>query len=272
MKTLKEILSSIYDPAYYKQINNRSLKSSLWYFFKLVFLLALIFSIFGSFFILPKFSGFITSNLGSITKSYPADLEVKIDKGLVSTNAVEPYFIPMTIDEGKPSKEVVKNLLVIDTKTAFDLKQFEDYQTIAWLGKDYVATRDSNNQIKIQRLNSSISFVVDKAKVDLFVQKLQPILRYGVFLIVPLILIFLTLFKFFGSLFYLIFATLLVWLVAKMLKVSKGYAKSYQIGLHAYTLSVILSFFTLFGILPRITFLPTVLLLIVVLTNLMKSK
>lgn len=272
MKTLKEILSSIYDPAYYKQINNRSFKSSLWYFFKLVFLLALIFSTFGSFFILPKFSGFITSSFSSISKSYPADLEVKIDKGLISTNAVEPYFIPLAVTEEKPAEGAVKNLLVIDTKTAFDLKQFEDYQTIAWLGKDYVATMDSNNQVKIQRLNSSVSFVVDKAKVDLFIGKLQPILKYGVFLIVPIILISLIIFKFLGSLFYLILATLLVWLVAKMLKVSKGYAKSYQIGLHAYTLPVILSFFTLFGILPRITFLPTIILLIIVLINLMKSK
>ena len=72
-----------------------------------------------------------------------------------------------------------------------------------------------------------------------------------------------------GYLLYMIIGAIVIYILLKLMKIPATYGKSYQIGLHALTLPVLLQFLFVLLNLPimRIPLLPTVILVTVVYVN-----
>lgn len=275
MKLCKNIKSSIYNPSYYSEILNKPFSYSLKYFLSLACLVALIATIAFSFSTLPKINKFINETGSKALSYYPDDLEVTVKSGKVSTNVSEPYFIKIpdelkNSDRGtvtNPAAGEIENLLVIDTKNPATIDLFSGYKTSTLLSYDSFAYYD-NGAVKIQPLRQEFNGVVTKPKVSAALNKIMPYVRILPFALIPIIFIGLLIGSIFKYLIYLIFAAVIIWIMFKAMKKNLGYGKSYQIGLHAMTLGVILEV-TVFRFYPNLEFpfLFTFLMLVVFWAN-----
>lgn len=271
MNFLKKVKSSVYDPIYYSEILNMNFGGSLKYFFKLSLLLALVGAIYLSFVSIPKVNSFISTFGDRVVEAYPAELEVRLKDGLVSTNVVEPYIIPLPKDEFNAdyNKSNYENLIVIDTKSDLSLDKFNAYNTVVLLTKNAVLTRDKG-KITITELKGTSDLTINRDKLVYWVGKVTPFVKKLPY-IIPVI-VFTGLFLYFAfSLFYLLFVALLVFIMGKIRKLGLSYKKSYQISLHAITLPLILSMMSWFINIKMFLFVPTIILLVVVWVNL-KAK
>ena len=87
----RTIATSVWSPSFYAAIAAVSLGRALRYFLALALLLVairLVPFIVGGVVLLPL----VTTGLADL---YPPDLELRVTKGVVTTNVTEPYFIPM---------------------------------------------------------------------------------------------------------------------------------------------------------------------------------
>ncbi len=206
---------------------------------------------------------------------YPEELEVRVENGMVSTNAEEPLAI--AFPESWRAEEysgMPENLLVIDTTKRIALEDFATQQTSFILGKNEIGAWDQQkgkfNIYALERTGEKKPLIVTKESYTRFVSDasriLQKILLVGVFLL-P---IFLYAVYWVSSLLYLIFGAGIVWLITKQRGYTLSYPNAYRAGIYllpvplAYDVVVIL-----FSDFPqvRIPFLFTVLLVIMTLRN-----
>ncbi len=266
----QSIKDSIYNPSYYAELRTRPLSYSIKYFYKLAVLLALVGVILFSFTAFPNLQSFFSDAGGKIIDYYPADLEIKVEKGEVSINQPEPYELPLPEEmKGEIEREMpgVKNLVVIDTATPFSLEQFDRYATLVWLTKTHLAARDGKGQVRLNALQSLGGLTIDKTFVGNTLQKFAPVIKSIPFLI--LVLVFLgTLIAISGKLLYLLIAGAIVFLYFKSRKDPISYRTAYQIALHAITFPI-LFIFVIHLVFPQfqIPLLTTILLLLVVYMN-----
>ncbi len=177
--------------------------------------------------------GFESQTNTLIERIFPEDLEIKINKGMVTTNVVEPYYITVSPDTFKGTfledknrtSDYKRRLLAIDTKGRAE--EFERYQAAALLTERSVVYYNDNN-IRIQPLRESDNIVVNKKGVlDGFhnmVQKarLGTILRVGVFVLPVLLLLMM----YAGQWILLLWYALLVWFIIKIYFPALGYGRS----------------------------------------------
>jgi hypothetical protein len=268
MNFFRKIRNSIYSPAFYSNIPQKSLGSAIGYFL----LLSLFLTIIQSISPIWKFS---TTGQTEIKKFvdqaknfYPSGLEVKVQKGKVSTNVQEPYYISLPKDKNRTAEDN-QNLVVIDTKTPFSVEQYNQYETFAWITENSVITK-SENKIQINDLSKTSNITINKTFVMSLINKFSPWLK----LITPLVIIGILIgiyITYAGRLIYLFFLALIVWLLAKLFKKPLTYGGSYKIGLHAVTLGFIADL--LFGWIhfPGFVFMFTLISLAVVLANMLSK-
>ena len=277
MKTLLHtVRDSIYNPSFYHSLLTKPLRSSFGYFFSLVAVLAAISAVVISFSAVPAAHSFFASLGPKVLNYYPDGLEVTFKDGTASTNVDEPFFLQApnelaSSEEFKRQYPDISYLLIINTKDKFDLELFQNYGTLALLNRDTLAYLDDHGQVRIQPLDQVPNMTITKSQVASLVGKAQPLL--GVITVILPFLIFFGMALFYAStLLMLLVGALLVWGIGKIKKMSVGYAKAYQIAMHAATLGLLTDAgFVLF--LPRmgIPFLSLILVVIVTWLNLKSS-
>ncbi len=140
MNFFKKIKASIYDRAFYKSLNEKTVSQSVVYILSLVFLLTLIYVGILSIVVIPLIHEAKDFVLNKSHTYYPDELVVTVKDNTVSTNVKEPYFI-----KTQPTNNTLpRNLVVIDTKSTFSEKLFRDYNTPILLTKDSVVTFEKN--------------------------------------------------------------------------------------------------------------------------------
>lgn len=235
MEFFKNIKTSVYGPGFYQGLIQKPISFSFKYYFLFALLGAFIATIIFSFSMMPQIKTAFDDLKNEVIKNYPQNLVVKIENGKVSTNAQEPFYLEYS---GKSAD--IKNLLAIDTKTAFDVDQFYAYQSYCLLTETSLVCRD-NDGLKVQSLAAVPNTTIDKNLIDSWVQKASVFFK----LIYPLFFIMM-LFGFYFAittrLVYLFFLALLIWAVAKLKKIKIGYWKSYQFGLHLMTPAFIITY------------------------------
>ncbi len=273
MKFLKKIGSSIYNPAFYSDLLTTPFKKSLKYFLGLVLVIVLISTALLSVQLVPEANAFVSTLGVKVLSQYPDGLEVTIKKGVASTNMPEPYIVKIP-EEAKssqsPTSQQFENAVVFDTTHEFSVARFEEQKTFALVTKDMFVYKDKDGKITLQSLSKIPDVVITKALITKWVTKLTPLLSKLTFVLPVLIFIGLYL-AYVSKLIYFLIAALLVWIVAKIKGVQIGYKKAYQITLHAFTLPLVLTFLLYTVGMGSIIFVPTILLLVVVLINLKKS-
>ncbi len=276
MHFLRQIKNSIYGRDFYASLRTQPLSYSFTYFFKFILLCAVIATIYGSIIFLPLLRSFSSEVSTGFINHFPAELAVTIASGKASSNVTEPYFIPMPA-ELKDHKVSVNgtepdtaNVLVIDTKNAFTIEQYEKYDAVAWLTADSLITHD-NKGIRVVPLKDVPNMTVDHAKIVEWSKYIQPLVKV-LSVALPVLIFLLAVFGLLFNLLYLVFGALAIWLASKVFKLGLNYSKSYQVGLHALTLTVLVQGILLMTALwTPFPFFGTLLLLLVTVMNLKGS-
>lgn len=214
----------------------------------------------------------IQKAITEVVNFYPDQLEIKITKGLITTNQVEPYFLSLPADSTvfeNPRSPV--NILVIDTKTPFSSTQFNEYQTVAWLTKDTIFYKSGNrSEIKAFDLTKIGDFTVNKNLINSLEKTILPWLKYTGPILAFLIFTGVYL-SYDFRLLYLFFLAFLIWLLTKVFKKTLSYGQSYKMGLYAITLGLIietiLSLTSQWISFPNLPFMFTIISLAIIVVN-----
>lgn len=255
MKQLFEnIRLSIYGPAYYRELLTRPASFSIKYYFALALLVALFLTIASSVPLLPRVNQTLRDLPAKFFAYYPDDLEVKIEKGVLSSNVAEPYFLPLpqVLKGAVRSGDAVDSLLVIDTKTPFSVERFNSDKVAVWLGREQIALRDSNG-VRVEQFDPKMNLTVNERILRGFEQRLEPFYDFATPAVVIVLFLGL-LFALCINFFYLFFGAALIFFLGRLLKQQWTYGASYRIGLHAVTLPVLLNMFTLLLGFPLMSF------------------
>lgn len=227
---------SVYDPLFYKNIHEVSLKEGLHFYFKFALFLAAVMLAVFTLVLVPRGVSFVRDVAPTLVMGYfPKDLTVTVTKGEVSVNVPEPYIVskdtPILGITGL--KKGLENVLVINTKEAFDKQKFVDYKTFALLTKTELVTQSISGSITIQEIPSAMNLVVNQQILLDLVEKIRSSLVYAV----PLGLAGTFLLLFLGLMFYLIPLFLFALIPMCLAWVKKGttisYKEAYIMSLHA---------------------------------------
>jgi len=261
MEFFKNIQKSIYNPKFYRELLTKPFSYSLKYFLLFSLLIALVATIYLSISALPEINTFLKGAGSAVLGYFPDELEVVIKDGMASTNVSEPYFLkipielPKSLDIDMDVRDYgIENLLVIDTR--FDeatLEDFQGYKTILLLSRKTIMSYDEK-QVVIQPLTDIPDFKIDKGVISSLLSKITPYFRFVIPLFIISVFVGYFSFTFSAKMFYLFFGVLLIWIAAKILKVSIGYKKAYQLGLHLLTASILYEI--IFGLILKISGIP----------------
>jgi hypothetical protein len=239
MNFLNKIQSSIYSPEFYSKIAKQSFGSAISYYLILAFLLTVITAAFPIYSFLTGGRNELQTFTDQIKDIYPSELEVEVKNGTVTTNVEEPYFIPVPSEDKNASAE--GNLVVIDTKTPFSAKQFNEYGTFVWVTKDTLVmkTDDDSAQLRSFDLSEVSDVTLNKNRVNSFIAKLSPWLNL-VYPVVVILILFGVFMLYTSRLIYLLLLSAVIMLLLKLIKKPLKYADAYKIGLYAVTLGLLI--------------------------------
>lgn len=191
--------------------------------------------------------------LANLASAYPSKLIIQITNGQVSANVPQPFYLAVNdvFPTGYPPPEaqnpenlLPKNLLVIDTNTPFSESRFKTYSTWAWLTKDSLIFR-STQDTRVLDLSKTKNFTLSRPLVDSFVTTIAPytVILFPLLSVLAFLVIFLIhLFR----LIYLFALALVLWLLGKIFYRRWGYLEAYKTGLYAMSLGMLIE--TLLGI------------------------
>lgn len=246
MKWIQNVVRSVYDPGFYRDIVTGKEVGSFKYFFILI----AAFSVLSALPAYITFSSWISRPDGfesfrdSVSSLYPDGLVLRLQDGHVTSNVDGPYLIPIpeslrdsaTTRNGK----AVRNILVIDTIHTIVPEDFAKYDTAAILGNSALWTNDPQKGIRVNTFDTwkKESFTLDRGLVSGFVGKIAGVLKPVLIVLVALTPVFLFFALSIGYLVYLFFGALLVLIVGKVRHVDLSYGQAYRLGLHLITVPV----------------------------------
>lgn len=237
MSFFKNILSSIYSPVFYSTIPQMPFGSALRYFLSLILLLVFIQSIV----FIPSaldIKSQVATWIDLAFTLYPDELVIKIRNGQVTTNVTEPYFI--RLPAGK--LDGFENLVVIDTATPFSVSQFNQYRTFVWLTRDSIFLKGDKPEIRTFDLSQVKDSTINKATLNFYRDKFSPWLKFIIpIIIVGGVLLFFLSYTF--RLLYLLLLSLLILVLAKVLKSGLNLGQAYKVGLYGMTLALLVEAF-----------------------------
>ena len=248
-KFFKEIGNSVYNPQFYGNLAGMPKSFSWSYFFKLCFTVSVIFSIIGTLMILPGILAISNGKLFTkIIQEFPAELTVTINKGVVSTNVVEPYAVQIsdeikTLSGHKNTDKSVSNannFVVIDTASDPTISEFEKYETVVLITKNRIFVKDeSKGKVSIQSLEKFPDASVNRETITSVWNKISPFL----WILTPLFMAGIFLAGVFGFMGYhlssLLIIALIIFIIIRLSKRRGSYFEMYRVGLHAITPSVV---------------------------------
>jgi len=252
---------SIGSISYYKDVARAKFSFSLKYLYFLLFLIALLSGIVSAVklsYLIPKIPEYKESIKSQALNFYPKELIVTIKNQKITTNVTEPYF--------------VGSFAVIDTKIA--PADFSKFPNKAIVGDSFIAVPDSsgNEGYRLISLTDYLKNVPNNTQFNqkdylAVVNKLLPYLNYLPTIAYYLIAIALFVLPFLvagftllGRMFTLLFSSLALLILAKIMKRDLNYGKIYQLSLHALTIPVVLTFVSVYFVFP-VAWLNTVIFL-----------
>ena len=265
MKFLNDIKNSFYNPSFFNGLKDRTVGSSVGYFYRLTLSLSFVGAfIFGTMFS-PLYS---TESLKKIVSYYPAELVLAIKGGVISTNVAEPYIIKATGPLANQDK--FTNLAIIDTKNPFTRDLFKHYDTNVWIGKDFVVTAKNQSQFELTDMSRTPDLTFSQEKLFGWAETIgSHHLAISLILFFFLLLAFILFFSTHLILFFI--TALFVLLIAKLKKIELPYKKCYQTVIHAATFPLVLeTALILSGVGAPFPFFYSLILLVIVYVNLKK--
>ena len=243
---------SLFNPSYYKDVAHTKFWFSFKYLWFLLMILVLIKSVsFGASYInnRPYISPGINQIMNRVSNLYPEGLELEIVNGQLSTNIEEPYIFDL---EEQQKWNDSRHFLVIDTQGTID--DYPYYNTYILATKNAVVypSKAENNNIKQSSVfyfrDLKQNFNIDKNVYNNLLDMVRPYTQKAPLFIDWLVTTGLIFFLVFGSFFWslgimfgLVFLTVVVWVISKLIGVRYSYGSLYKVGMHAVSWPIIAS-------------------------------
>lgn len=243
---------SLLDLNYYKDI----IKTSYWFSFKYLLFLLICLSLvrsvqlgleFGK--IRNKIPGYIQMAKSELLNLYPQELELRISNGRLYTNVVEPYYVDFPAKFGNMEG---KHLAVIDTEAS--PTEYKQYNTLILATRDVIVYPDKQQGDSVTTKmyffsDLKKSLYLDHVIYTRIINSLNPLLAKLPSYVEIAVITALILLPLFGGLFWtsstlfgLIFLTILVWIMSKIIGVKLGYKALFRLGMHGVTWPILFSF------------------------------
>lgn len=261
----RTFVKSISDFSYYSDILKSRFSFSLKYLLFLVFLVSLVPTLTVGYqmaMVLPKVPNFVSEAQRVLDNLYPKELILTIDNGKIKTNVKEPYYIDFealtafnTELDSRNKPTATGHLITIDTKAT--VTDYPKYNTAILIGSDFVVTPDDRSSTRdlggyqvfpLSEANMTEKVVIDKKVYDEMVVVIKPYFAYIPGLLYAVIAftvllgpVLLAVFTLAWKLFYLLIMSLVLLVVAKLMKKDLEYAEIYRFGMHGLTLPIVIS-------------------------------
>ena len=234
------IKNSFYNPEFYKKIPSFPFKKILAYLL-LVVTLSYLFMIGKEAIFLYQNREKIQDGIEKIYTSYPAELELTFDKGTLTTNVQEPYFLPAEPfnTDYKVQGTSPEYFAVIDTTTPFSQKQLEAYGAIVWLSGD-TAYVQSSKETKLIPYPTDSSTVVNKDNFTTFVDEIWEKIQNPLLVIGLVLLVVCNFGLFLAYVTYLVMASLLYFFFSQVAGKKREYPQCYRLAAYALTPALLL--------------------------------
>lgn len=243
------LFKSATDPGYYRDILKTRFSFSLQYLAFLLFLLSLVTTAKAAAAYRAALPGILVfqKQLEEGGKSwFPKELVVTVRDGVVSTNVKEPYTIDFPFRFPGMEQPTIAHAITIDTKA--QAADFPTYKSLFVVGKNAVYYQDNRGYKFYPLTDMKGEFVVNKAAYDEWIGKIAPyftsiptIARWLSIVFFILMPVFITAGTLVGKLSYLLIVSLIVLLLAKLMKKPVGYAAVYRFGMHGLTVPLLFS-------------------------------
>ncbi len=240
MKIFTTIKDSIYNPGFYLEQKDAPGKSAFKYFLKLELLGALVSLIILGFLFIPSITRvFSPEGIQKITNYFPAELQIVVKNGQVSTNVPEPYHMPYSSDVMETSRRAPHpdNFLVIDTKTSFTMETFSRSNTVIFIGKDYIAVQKRNGRLTVEPLKTFPDMTIDRVKLAEWAEKFRSVVFSTPSILIVLLISFVAIFgaSAFTHVIMILPLSLVAWIILKSQKIVFTYKQVYKLGLYVIT-------------------------------------
>ena len=240
---------SITTPSYYRDIVKVPFSFSLQYLvvliFATIFFQTAILAIQAATY-LPQLPATVATIKSSIKTLYPSSLVITVKDGILSTNKEEPFFIDMPEDQ---QIEEFEHLVTFDTKARAD--QFYDYKTVFLITDKNVIYPDSAMEGNYEVSDVSApdkSYTITHNDYKEFTAAVDPLSNWFISWAPLLLVLGVIVIPLFGTAITLVWnfiaiavLSLISWMIANIFKVTLGYKKIYQLGMHAVTLPMVLT-------------------------------
>jgi hypothetical protein len=230
---------------YYQKILKTKFSFSLKYFLFLTFLINCLFVLFFVIKIPSAKVNRLLTNLNNNLTAFPNNLIISVKNGSLLTTFNRPYFLWIDFDN-------MKQLLAVVDETA-DTQKINEYQSAFLLTTKFAVIRDmmGGRPLTVIPLSQIKDVTIDKNTIEEMrtnlaqIAKLLPLFYWG--LIVIAIILF-PMFSFLVNILYLITASLFIYIVYRIFFAKSlprhhlSFKKTFQIGLHAITLPLIIDY------------------------------
>jgi hypothetical protein len=245
---------SVTDPLYYNDILKTDFWFSLRYLFVLLFFIALILTVkfaISVASVLPKVDTFTQKGVVILREAYPDDLSLTIMNGKLYTNVEEPYYIDSLPEIGNVMKDTVyDHFITIDTQGILD--EYIQYKTLILVTQDGVIypsrSRSKSytqpqvfffSQIKQNGTLNKRAYNEIVNRVEPYVRYIKPALIVTLFIGIILLPFLISSFLVLGKLIQLLLLTIIIFVIARLMKVGLRYSQLYRLGIHGLTASIV---------------------------------
>lgn len=232
MDFIENIKNSVYNPTFYRNIPKESFGAALRYYLLLCLLVTFFRLVFLSFPVATNVTSAVQAGTQGLLNNYPGNLEVTIHQGKLSVNQPEPYILPLCF------KDAACQNIIIDTNRPDVETYLKQKNLFMLLTQDKAYIKSSSTDIRVQDLSQIGDMKVNKSVVINFLHDISPWTKF----FVPFALLFIGIMLYIGFLFklvYLLFLTLILWLLARKFAPGMTYGQSYKISLHVVTLGIL---------------------------------
>jgi hypothetical protein len=288
MNFIQQITNSIYNPDFYKSLDEKETSYTMFYLLKLSLLVSVI-SIVGMIIFVVSAKNEILANANVpqvsdlprkyVENYYPADLILSYKNGNIHTNQTDPVFFQVPVswlgDKANELKNIEYNLAVITPKEEYSDDLIGKYNSMLVLASTSLGFSNGGSIEKVKY--SELKFDFDEIVVnkEIALNKATELKSYiegysTTFLLTLLTVMFvlIIIFAFLANLIFALFTGLVAFIISLALKSKSNYGAMYLKAIHADTFYILISatlgWVIAFNLIP---FLNTLMVLFILYTN-----
>ncbi len=186
----------------------------------------------------------LTATVGGFLKSfspddfvssyYPQGVELTAKDNQFHSNVTEPFYISLPKDADGEMEEFT-NVVVIDTSDDLTLDQIEAYDAFVVVTKNGIAGTEENGRMRVISLKQANlgDFVINKNNAVTWAETALDFIKVAAIPLLILLFIFGSLLITLGHMFVLLFAALVVKIIAAIKKIKMPYPNAYIVALFA---------------------------------------